>query len=106
MLQLLQSLSAFELLLLIGSAVGFVWWMSGMYAETKASRVANQECAEAFKEFKGEVKEVRGEVVDHRGRIYSLEEWRAVVKAREATHSTFVVGADGAEEMGKVKGTE
>jgi hypothetical protein len=77
MFQLLQALSTGEWLTLIGTITGLVWWLSAMYSETKSSRIANQECAEAFKE-------VKGEVVDHRGRIISLEEWRAVVRSREA----------------------
>jgi formylmethanofuran:tetrahydromethanopterin formyltransferase len=76
MFQLFQQLTTAEWLTAIGTVGGLIWWMSQMYSESKASRVANQECVEVFKE-------VRGEVTEHRGRIISLEEWRAVQRSRE-----------------------
>jgi hypothetical protein len=84
MFQILQSLSTFEILTLIGGAIGMVWWMSAMFSETKQSRIANQQTVEAFNEVKGEVKEIRN---DHGPRIVSLETWRAVKKAQDRGES-------------------
>ncbi len=66
---------------LIGGVVGAIVWMSGMYHETKAARVATEQCVEVFKD-------VKVEVIDHRTRIISLEEWRAVMRSREMDADT------------------
>lgn len=77
---------------IIAGIVAAVWWASSMYHETKASRVANETGVNVLHEklttinntLLGHVGEIKGEVVEHRGRIISLEEWRAVIKSREA----------------------
>jgi hypothetical protein len=72
---------------LLAFVAGAVWWASSMFHETKASRVANEQCVEVLKDVKVEVRDVQGRVV-------SLEEWQRSVRAREATHSTVIFGAD------------
>jgi hypothetical protein len=79
------------ILVALGTLAGFiaaaVWWASSMFHETKAGRVATEQCVEVLKDVKVEVRDVQG-------RVMSLEEWQRSVRAREATHSTVIFGAD------------